>query len=135
MSDELYQRLRKGIAKHSVFFDATPTGVEIKFLKKLFTEEEAELYLHLTENLDPPEKIAERAGQDVDKVAVTLKGMAKKKGWAICMKACLKKTPVKKNPGLGSISPQDSLSMLWYVLLILKKWKNAGTLPVGPLDL
>jgi len=78
MSDELYQRLRRGIARHSVYFDATSTGVEIRFLKKLFSEEEAELYLHLTEKLETPRQIAARAGQQPGKVAVILRRMAEK---------------------------------------------------------
>jgi Na+-translocating ferredoxin:NAD+ oxidoreductase subunit B len=78
MSEEIYQRLRKGIARHSTYFDATPSGLEIRFLKKLFTEEEAELYLHLTENLETPEQIAKRAGQDAEVVAARLKRMAEK---------------------------------------------------------
>jgi len=78
MSEDIYQRLRKGIGQHSAYFEATTTGVEIKFLRKLFTEEEAEMYLHLTENLETPQQIAERAKQDPEAVAATLKRMAKK---------------------------------------------------------
>jgi DNA-binding transcriptional ArsR family regulator len=40
--------------------------------------EEAELYLHLTGNLETPEQIAKRAGQDPETVAATLKRMAEK---------------------------------------------------------
>jgi len=78
MSEDIYQRLRKAIGQCSETFDATPSGVEIKFLKKLFTEEEAEMYLHLTGNLETPEQIAARSGQDAETAAVTLKGMAHK---------------------------------------------------------
>jgi hypothetical protein len=78
MSEDIYQRLRKGIGQHSAYFDATTTGVEIKFLQKLFTEEEAEMYLHLTENLETPQQIAERAKQDPETAAATLKRMAEK---------------------------------------------------------
>jgi ferredoxin len=78
MSDDIYQRLRKGVAKHSAYFQATPSGLEIEFLRRLFTEEEAELYLNLSEKLEAADKIAERAGQDPETVAETLKRMAKK---------------------------------------------------------
>ena len=78
MSEDLYQRLRKGIGKHSAFFDATPTGVEIRFLQKLFNEEEAEMYLNLTENLETPKQIAERSGHDPETAASILKRMAQK---------------------------------------------------------
>ncbi len=78
MSADIYQRLRKGIGKHSAYFQATTTGVEIDFLKKLFTEEEAEIYLNLTENLETAQQIAERAMQDPQAVATVLKRMTEK---------------------------------------------------------
>ena len=78
MSDDIYQRLRKGVARHSAYFQATASGLEIEFLRKLFTEEEAEIYLNLTGNLETADQIAERAAQDPEAVAATLKRMAKK---------------------------------------------------------
>jgi len=78
MSEDIFQRLRKAIGQRSETFDATPSGVEIKFLKKLFTAEEAQMYMHLTDNLETPEQIASRARQDPGTAAVTLKGMAEK---------------------------------------------------------
>ena len=78
MSDDIYQRLRKGVAKHSAYFQATAAGLEIEFLRKLFTEEEAEIYLNLTGNLETAHQIAERAAQDPAVVAATLKRMAGK---------------------------------------------------------
>ena len=78
MSDDIYQRLRKGVARHSAYFQATASGLEIEFLRKLFTEEEAEIYLDLTGNLETVDKIAERAAQDPEAVAATLKRMARK---------------------------------------------------------
>jgi len=78
MSDDIYQRLRKGVARHSAYFQATASGLEIRFLRKLFTEEEAEIYLNLTGNLETADSIAERAAQDPEAVAATLKRMAKK---------------------------------------------------------
>ncbi len=78
MSDDIYKRLRKGVAKHSAYFQATPSGIEIEFLKRLFTEEEAEIYLNLSRDLETPEQIAERAQQDPEKVASILKRMIKK---------------------------------------------------------
>jgi Pyruvate/2-oxoacid:ferredoxin oxidoreductase delta subunit len=78
MSDEVYQRLRKAIAQHSYWFNATPSAVEIQLLERVFDVEEAELYPHLTRNLETPQKIAERAGQDPETVAAMLKRMAEK---------------------------------------------------------
>jgi ferredoxin len=78
MSDDIYQRLRKGVAKHSAYFQATASGVEIEFLRRLFTEEEAVIYLNLTGKLETPRQIAERAAQDPQTVAATLRRMAGK---------------------------------------------------------
>ena len=78
MSNDSYQRLRKAVARHSAYFQATASGLEIEFLRRLFTEEEAEIYLNLTGDLETAERIAERAGQDPEMVATTLERMAKK---------------------------------------------------------
>jgi electron transport complex protein RnfB len=78
MSDGIYQRLRKAIAAHSAYFQATASGVEIDFLRKLFTEEEAVLYPNLTGRLETPRQIAERAAQDPEVVAAALRRMAGK---------------------------------------------------------
>jgi len=78
MNDDIYQRLRKAVAQHSAYFQATASGLEIEFLRRLFTEEEAEIYLNLTGNLESADRIAERAAQDPEKVAATLKRMARK---------------------------------------------------------
>jgi len=78
MSDDLYQRLRKGVAKHSAYFGATASGLEIEFLRRLFSEEEAVIYLNLTGKLESPQQIAERAAQDPKAVAAVLKRMTKK---------------------------------------------------------
>ena len=39
MSDDIYQRLRKGVASHSAYFQATASGLEIEFLRRLFSLE------------------------------------------------------------------------------------------------
>ncbi|MEX2706541.1 MAG: hypothetical protein Q6352_015015 [Candidatus Freyrarchaeum guaymaensis] len=41
MSDEPYLRLREFLDQFPLGFPKTPSGVEIKILKRLFTEEEA----------------------------------------------------------------------------------------------
>jgi len=78
MGEDIYQRLRKAIGKHSAYFEATRSGVEIKFLQRLFSVEEAEMYMHLTGNLETPQQIAARAKQDPERVAAILKRMAEK---------------------------------------------------------
>ena len=47
MSNDIYERLREFLDTLPTGFPATPTGVEIRILKKLFTPEEAELTMNL----------------------------------------------------------------------------------------
>jgi len=78
MNQDIYQELRKKINKRGVGFDATTSGIEIKILKRLFTEEEARMYMHLSWDLESTGKITERAGQDPEKISAILKRMAEK---------------------------------------------------------
>jgi electron transport complex protein RnfB len=48
MSDGPYVKLRESLDRFPLGFPQTPSGVEIKILKRLFTEEEAETTLLLT---------------------------------------------------------------------------------------
>jgi MinD superfamily P-loop ATPase containing an inserted ferredoxin domain len=78
MNNEIYEKLREKIDGYSVGFNATKSGVEIKILKKLFSEEEAAMYLHLTTKLEPEGIIADRAGLDGNKAASILLSMKNK---------------------------------------------------------
>lgn len=78
MSNEIYYQLREQLDQYSVGFPATKSGVELKILKKLFTEEEAHMYLNLSMMLETPESVAERMKQDPEKAANLLENMAEK---------------------------------------------------------
>ena len=78
MTRDIYQELRKKINNRGVGFDATTSGIELKILKRLFTEEEARLYMHLSWDLESTGKIAGRTGHDPEKVSAILKRMAEK---------------------------------------------------------
>jgi len=43
---DVYSRLRKYLDELPAGYPETPTGVEIRLLEKIFTPEEAELFLH-----------------------------------------------------------------------------------------
>lgn len=77
MSD-IYEKLRERIDEYSVGFIASPSGVEMKILKRLFTEEEASTYLAMTRRLEPVRIIADRLGRKEEEVARTLKRMTEK---------------------------------------------------------
>jgi Pyruvate/2-oxoacid:ferredoxin oxidoreductase delta subunit len=78
MSEEIYLKLRKQLDQYSLGFPETKSGVEIKILQKLFTEDEAAMYLDLTMQLEAPESAAERTGRDPQEIADLLETMAKK---------------------------------------------------------
>lgn len=78
MTQDIYQRLRERIDQYALGFPATPSGVEIKLLQHLFTEEEAKLYLHLSRRLEPVTAIAERAGRSASQTEAMLAAMTAK---------------------------------------------------------
>jgi len=66
MSDETYFALRKFLNQFPRDFLETDSGVEIKILKKLFTEEEAGLTIQLSTAPEELHKIAERLDWKAD---------------------------------------------------------------------
>jgi hypothetical protein len=60
MNEDIYEQLRQAIDKIGLGFSATKTGVEIRLLKKIFTEEDARMWMHLTDKLETPEEIGKR---------------------------------------------------------------------------
>ena len=48
MTGSIYKKLREQMDQYSIGFPETESGIEIKILKKLFTEEEAAMYLDLS---------------------------------------------------------------------------------------
>ena len=78
MVSDIYYRLRERMNEYSVGFRATESGIELKLLEKLFTEEEAAMYLNLTDNLQTAKDIAEKTGQDPAEVEEILQRMTEK---------------------------------------------------------
>ncbi len=78
MSGQVYQDLREQLDQYSMGFPATESGVEMKIIEKLFTEDEAEMYLNLSMLLEPPEAVAQRIGKDSTEVAALLERMVDK---------------------------------------------------------
>ena len=78
MSTDIYHKLQETIDGYALGFPATDSGVEIKILKRLFSEEEAALYLHLSRSLEPAEVIAARAGLSPAETAAMLASMTSK---------------------------------------------------------
>jgi len=78
MADGIFRELQKRLDGYSLGFPATDSGIEIEILKKLFTEEDAEMFLCFTQKLETPEDVARRLGRPTDEVAAQLGSMYKR---------------------------------------------------------
>lgn len=84
MSDDVYLKLREQLDCFSLGFPATESGVELRILKKLFTEEEAGMFLLLNLIAETPESVAKRTGRDLEETVSLLKRMSGK-GLVFCL--------------------------------------------------
>jgi electron transport complex protein RnfB len=78
MSDRPYVKLREFLNHFPLGFPKTPSGVEIKILKRLFTEEEAETALLLTPIPEEASFIAARSKRDVAELGKKLASMSQR---------------------------------------------------------
>lgn len=76
--ENVYERLRKKLDDLATGFPETESKVEIRILKRLFTEDEAEFFLKLSPLLEKPEDTAKRLGLDPSETAEKMEKMAKK---------------------------------------------------------
>ena len=66
MSDEVYCKLAKVLDTLPNGFPATPSGLEINLLKKVFTPDEADLFCDLRLTPETAQQIAERTGRPLE---------------------------------------------------------------------
>lgn len=78
MSDDVYVKLREFMNTLPAGYPSTPSGVEIRILKKLFSPEEAELTMQLKNDPEEVPAIAVRLGLDEAELAQRLEKMAQK---------------------------------------------------------
>ena len=78
MPSEIYKKLQEQLDQYSCGFPRTESGVEFKILEKLFTKEEAEMFLCLSLKVETPEEVAQRIGRDPEVVAPILHKMSEK---------------------------------------------------------
>lgn len=78
MQSDPYKSLAQRLDALPNGFPATPDGLELKILAKLFTSEEAELASQLQRKLETPEQIAIRTGSDSKALHKQLKDMVRK---------------------------------------------------------
>ena len=77
MSDEIYHKLAKVLDTLPNGFPATPSGVEIKILKKIFTPAQADLFCDLRLTFETAQQVAERTGRPVEDLDRQLTDMGK----------------------------------------------------------
>lgn len=76
--DKLYKKLAEHLNNTPGGFPETESGVEIRILKRLFTEQEAETALSLIMMPESVSAIAQRAGKTIEELEPILKKMAEK---------------------------------------------------------
>ncbi len=75
---DVYERLRARLDELAVGLPETENKIEIKLLKRLFSEAEAELFMQLHPLLEAPDAVAHRLNRDADEVAGLMEQMAQR---------------------------------------------------------
>ncbi|MFW9969970.1 MAG: ATP-binding protein [Candidatus Odinarchaeota archaeon] len=78
MTDDVFLQLREFLDQFPLGYPKSSSGIEIKILKRLFNEEEANIVINLTHIPESAIKIAKRTGLDVNYLEDKLEVMAKK---------------------------------------------------------
>lgn len=78
MPEDIFRRLQQRLDLYSLGFPVTESGIEIKILKKLFNEKDAEMFLNMSPNLEEAKSVAERLGRPVEEIAAQLEDMTKR---------------------------------------------------------
>lgn len=76
--EDVYRRLARHLDDMPAGFPPSKTGAELRILRKLFREDEAELALRLTLLPESPRTVAARAGADAEETARRLEDMARR---------------------------------------------------------
>lgn len=75
---DVYRRLAERLDELPNGYPATQSGIEIKILRKIFTEEEAEIACALKLRPEKPDRIAERLGRDPETMREVLENMVER---------------------------------------------------------
>ena len=78
MSENIYRQLQQRLDFYSMGFPATESGIELKILKYLFSEDDAKMFLSLSHKLEMTSSIASSLNQPLEKVAAHLDDMAER---------------------------------------------------------
>ena len=78
MSEDSYDRLAEALDRLPNAFPRTVSGVELRILRRIFSEEEAELDARLDGEMTPVDLLAERFGRPVKELRSQLLRMARR---------------------------------------------------------
>jgi NAD-dependent dihydropyrimidine dehydrogenase PreA subunit len=78
MQTDVFRRLQQQLDQYSIGFPATESGIELRILKAMFTEEEAALFNGMTAELETADSVADRLQIPAEEMAGRLEAMAKK---------------------------------------------------------
>jgi len=78
VSEDLFRQLQQRLDLYSMGFPATESGIELKILDYLFSEEDAVLFLALSHKLEAASAIASRLNQPPEKISAQLDDMAER---------------------------------------------------------
>jgi Na+-translocating ferredoxin:NAD+ oxidoreductase subunit B len=76
--NDIHERLRDRLEKMATGYPATANGVEIKILRQLFSEADADLFLRMEFKPETAKQVALSVGADVTDTAARLESMAKR---------------------------------------------------------
>ncbi len=78
MAEDIYERLREHLDSLPAGYPKTQSGIEMRILKKIFTEEEAEMACQLRPDLETADGVAKRLGREPRTVTDLLHRMSHK---------------------------------------------------------
>jgi len=78
MTENIFRQLQERLNLYSMGFPATESGIEIKILKYLFSEDDARIFLSMSHKLENPSSIASNLDHSVEKVDELLDDMAER---------------------------------------------------------
>jgi Na+-translocating ferredoxin:NAD+ oxidoreductase subunit B len=76
--NDIYERLRDKLDEMATGYPISPDGAEMRLLRKLFTPEDAAMFLHMGTVGETPWEVATRIGADQEKTALHLEDMARR---------------------------------------------------------
>lgn len=78
METDIFRRLQEQLDQYSIGFPATESGVELRILKAMFTEDEAALFTEMTAELETAASVAHRLQRPAEEMSQRLEAMAAK---------------------------------------------------------